>query len=108
MMQQKVYYQISLSTTSTATGEGTLLDLSIEGCRIAHATHLSVNNYLSLRLTLASDDPPILVDLAAVRWVREKECGIQFLSIQPAQLLRLHKFLALSEKSELPPLSSDR
>lgn len=102
-MQRKVHYQISLSTTSAATGEGKLLDLSIDGCRIERACHLSVNNYLSLRLTLASDDPPILVDLAAVRWVGEKECGIQFLSIQPVQLLRLHKFLSSAEKSEPPP-----
>ena len=107
-MQQKVHYQVSLSATSSATGEGVLLDLSIDGCRIEHARHLSTNNYLSLRLTLASDDPPILVDLAAVRWVRDQECGIQFLSIQPAQLLRLHKFLASAETSELPPLPNDR
>ena len=83
-------------------------DLSIDGCRIKHARHLSTNNYPSLRLTLASDDPPILVDLAAVRWVCDQECGIQFLSIQPAQLLRLHKFLASAETSELPPLPNDR
>jgi PilZ domain-containing protein len=107
-MQQKVHYQVSLSTTSTVTGEGKLLDLSIDGCRIEHARHLSINNYLSLRLTLAVNDPPILVDLAAVRWVRDKECGIQFLSLQPAQLLRLHKFLASAEKLELPPLPNDQ
>lgn len=106
-MQQKVHYQVSLSTTSTATGEGLLLDLSIEGCRIEHARHLSINNYLSLRLILGSDDPPILVDLGAVRWVREKECGIQFLSIQPDQLLRLHKFLASAEKSKSPPMPTE-
>ena len=69
---------------------------------------LSVNNYLSLRLPLTSDEPPILVDLAAVRWVREMDCGIQFLSIQPAQLNRLEKFLAASVKSERPPGSTDR
>ena len=107
-MEQKVHYQVSLSTTSTATGEGTLLDLSIEGCRIENARHLSVNTYLSLRLFLASVDPPILVDLAAVRWVREKECGVQFLSIQPPQLSRLEKFLASSKKAGKPPKPTNR
>ena len=102
-MEQRVHYQVSLSTTSTATGEGRLLDLSIEGCRIEHAPHLSVNTYLSLRLLLTSSDPPILVDLAAVRWVGEKECGIKFLSIQPTQLSRLENFLASSLKTDRPP-----
>ncbi len=69
---------------------------------------LLVNTYLSLRLPLTSDEPPILVDLAAVRWVREMDCGIQFLFIQPPQLNRLEQFLASSVKSEGPPRSSDR
>jgi hypothetical protein len=107
-MQRKVHYQISLSATSAATGEGTLLDLSIEGCRIEHARRLPANTYLSLRLLLDAEDSPILVDLAAVRWVGDRECGIQFLSIEPAQLIRLHKFLGSSEQSEAPPLSNDR
>ena len=106
-MHQKVHYQISLSTTSAAAGEGTLLDLSIEGCRIECADQLSVNTYLSLRLSLAHEEPPVLVDLGAVRWVRGKERGIQFLSIQRLQLNRLETFLA-SVDSERPPEPSDR
>ena len=108
MMHQKVHYQVSLSTTSAATGEGTLLDLSVDGCRMECAGQLSVNTYLSLRLLLASNEPPILVDLAAVRWVRDRHCGIQFLSIQPLQLSRLQNFLAFSEQFETPRLSIDR
>jgi c-di-GMP-binding flagellar brake protein YcgR len=99
-MHQKVHYQVSLSTSSAATGEGTLLDLSIEGCRMECAGELSINTYLSLRLPLVAAETPILVDLAAVRWVRETSCGIQFLSIQPPQLNRLQAFLASSEQSE--------
>jgi hypothetical protein len=107
-MHQKVHYQVSLSTTSAAAGEGTLLDLSIEGCRMECADQLSVNTYLSLRLLLTDEEPPVLVDLAAVRWVRGKDCGIQFLSIQPLQLHRLEQFLASPVDSERPPGSSDR
>jgi hypothetical protein len=104
MMQHKVHYQVSLSTTSTEAGEGKLVDLSIEGCRIESAGRLSVNTYLSLRLLLAPEEPPILVDLAAVRWVRDEHCGIQFLSIQPPQLNRLENFLASSMTAEAPPV----
>ncbi|MBI4000899.1 MAG: PilZ domain-containing protein [Nitrospira defluvii] len=107
-MHQKVYYQVSLSTTSAAAGEGKLVDLSVEGCRMECARELSVNTYLSLRLLLASEEPPILVDLAAVRWVRDKECGIHFLSIQPLQANRLKIFLAPSDKPNGPPESTNR
>ena len=95
-MHMKVHYHVSLSTTSTATGEGLLQDLSAEGCRIECecARPLPVNTYLSLRLLISPTEPPILVDLAAVRWVREKECGVHFLSVQPPQAKRLKKFLA--------------
>jgi c-di-GMP-binding flagellar brake protein YcgR len=102
-MHEKVHYQVSLSTSSTAAGDGKLLDLSTEGCRMECAGGLSVNTFLSLRLLLASEKPPVLVDLAAVRWVRDHYCGIKFLSIQPTQLRRLQNFLAASEQSETPP-----
>ncbi len=93
-MQQTVYYQVSLSSSSAAAGEARLVDLSVEGCRVEGVGRLSVNTYLSLRLLLALEEPPILVDLAAVRWVRDTQCGIRFLSIQPSQLKRLQTFLA--------------
>ena len=107
-MRLKVHYQVSLSTTSAAAGEGKLVDLSVEGCRMECADPLPVNTYLSLRLLTSSDEPPILVDFAAVRWVRGKECGIQFLSIQPQQASRLHKFLRPSDKPEEPPEPTHR
>ncbi len=107
-MRLKVHYQVSLSTTSAAAGEGNLVDLSVEGCRMECAEPLQVNTYLSLRLLISLDEPPILVDLAAVRWVRDKECGIHFLSIQPLQTNRLKTFLAPSDKPEGPPESTNR
>ena len=102
-MHHKVHYQVSLSSTSAAAGEGQLLDLSIEGCRMESAGRLSINTYLSLRLLVAAEEPPILVDLAAVRWVRDTQCGIQFLSIQPPQLDRLESFLAVWRNIESRP-----
>jgi hypothetical protein len=102
-MRMKVHYHVSLSTTSTTTGEGLLQDLSAEGCRIECARPLPVNTYLSLRLLISPTEPPILVDLAAVRWVREKECGVHFLSVQPPQAERLKKFLASTAPPNNPP-----
>lgn len=99
-----VHYRVSLSPSSITTGEGRLLDLSSEGCRIETAEELPVNTYLSLRLMISPNDLPILVDLAAVRWVRGTNLGVHFLAVQPLQAQRLRTFLA-SAKSlpEQPP-----
>ncbi|WHZ14509.1 MAG: hypothetical protein OJF52_001348 [Nitrospira sp.] len=102
-MRMKVHYQVSLSNTSATAGEGLLLDLSAEGCRMECTDPPSVNTYLSLRIVVSSTEAPILVDLAAVRWSCEKKCGIHFLSIRPPQAERLHKFLA----ARRPPTSDE-
>jgi hypothetical protein len=99
----KVHYHVSLSTTSATTGEGLLQDLSVEGCRIQCASPLPANTYLSLRLLVSPTELPILVDLAAVRWVREEEFGVHFLSVQPQQAERLKKFLASAAPPANPP-----
>ena len=106
-MTMKVHYQVSLSKESTTSGEGRLLDLSVEGCRIEGAHHLPVNTYLSLRLIISPKEMPVLVDLAAVRWTRGIVCGIHFLSLQPLQTARLKTFLA-SAAPQKPPYTPDK
>ena len=107
-MRMTVHYRVSLSTSSTKTGEERLLDLSAEGCRIECASRLPVNTYLSLRLVIFPDEPPILVDLAAVRWADETQCGVQFLSVQPQQAERLQHFLASPIPLEDSPSPEER
>ena len=92
-MTMKVHYQVSLSTESTTSGEGKLLDLSVEGCRIECTHHLPINTYVSLRLLISPKEMPVLVDLAAVRWTHGTVSGIHFLSVQPLQAARLQVFL---------------
>ncbi|MCE7977871.1 MAG: PilZ domain-containing protein [Nitrospira sp. NTP1] len=102
-MSMTVHYRVSLSADSTTTGEGRLLDLSLEGCRIESDRQLPVNTYLSLRLQISPEQVPILVDLAAVRWTRGTNCGVHFLSIQPLQSARLQTFLASASARQQPP-----
>lgn len=102
-MSMMVHYRVSLSTTSTHTGEGRLLDLSAEGCRIETQQELPVNTYLSLRLMISDHELPILVDLAAIRWVRGSNCGVNFLAVQPLQAKRLRAFLATARSIPQPP-----
>lgn len=107
-MPMMVHYRVSLSASSIPAGEGRLLDLSAEGCRIETSQELPVNTYLSLRLITSADELPILVDLAAVRWSRGTNCGVHFLAIQPLQAQRLRAVLASTRSIQDSPPPSDK
>ena len=74
-------------------GEGIIIDLTIDGCRIETQMSVSVNTYLELRLHMSPTDIPIVVDLAAVRWVRDRHLGVEFLSIPPEHRTRLQQMI---------------
>lgn len=103
-MSMMVHYRVALSPSSITNGEGRLLDLSAEGCRIETKDALPVNTYLSLRLMISPQELPVLVDLAAVRWSRGTNCGVHFLAVQPLQAQRLRTFLASARSIQPPPL----
>jgi hypothetical protein len=89
-----VQYQASFSAP-LGSGEGFILDLSLQGCCMRTTSPVPVRSYLQLRLMPSHTDTPILIDLAAVRWVRGQECGIHFLSLRPDQQERLARLIDL-------------
>ncbi len=92
-MRMTVRYHVCLSTIPLGIGEGELLDLSLEGCRLETSMPLPVHTYLGLRIIDTEDELPILIDLAAVRWVQGQECGIQFLAVHAPHGERLRRLL---------------
>ncbi len=90
-----VQYQATFSAP-IGSGEGFILDLSLQGCCMRTTTNpVPVRSYLQLRLMPSHSETPILIDLAAVRWVRGQECGIHFLSLRPDQQERLTRLIDL-------------
>ena len=61
---------------------------------------VSVHTYLELRLHVSSTDIPIVVDLAAVRWVRDGHLGVEFLSMQPEHQARLQQIIEQAGERE--------
>jgi hypothetical protein len=62
----------------TQTGEGRVRDVSVPGCLVESPVPLKVGAYLQLRLFLPDHQPPLLVSLAAVRWVQGLRFGLEF------------------------------
>ena len=66
-------------------GEGSLLDLSIKGCRIESLIDVKPGATLEVRIEVGEHCPPIQIQAAVVRWSREREFGLEFEVIAPTE-----------------------
>ena len=73
--------------------KGLINDLSLGGCRIAGNLEVKHGQHLPLRLHLPGQGSPIVIERAAVRWVGEKDFGLQFMSIPSSERARLGELL---------------
>ena len=73
--------------------KGLINDLSLGGCRINGNLAVRPGQHLTLRLHLPGQESPIVVERAAVRWVGEKDFGLQFMSIPSSERERLGELL---------------
>ena len=62
-------------------GEGTLIDLSLGGCRLLSDTPLALGREYHLILQISVERPPIPVETAVVRWTEDNTYGLKFTSI---------------------------
>src|SRR3954463_8976590 len=84
-----VKFHSSFSSIGMVVGEGTLIDLSIRGCRIATPPVVVPGAALEVRIATIEYDPPIKVQQALVRWVRGRQFGVDFVSMGPEEWARL-------------------
>ncbi len=74
-------------------GEGTICDLSTNGCKVSCGVLVEPGMQLALSLFLPDDRRPLVVDRAEVRWAKGQEFGLEFLELGPAERNRLRTFL---------------
>ena len=79
--------------------EGTILNLSAEGCAITSDTVVGAAVYLQLTMQLREREEPVQVDLAAVRWSSATRFGVEFIKIRPEEGERLKKFVKTLEST---------
>ncbi len=68
-------------------------NLSLGGCRMNGNLAVRRGQQLTLRLHVPGKEFPIVVERAAVRWVVEKDFGLQFMSIPVSERTRLEGLL---------------
>ncbi len=100
----RVEFRVTLSFASgKISGEGKLLNVSQGGCAIESNQSLKAGDYVSLRIHPPDQGPPIAVESAAVRWVRGRDFGVEFVKIRPGELERLTQ---LAQAADVGPATS--
>jgi hypothetical protein len=83
-------------------GDGTLVDLTRQGCRIKGTPPLPCGTRLRLQLWLPDVAQPVTVDQAAVRWVQDDQFGVSFLEVSPAARAYLDQVCQLVREAQQP------
>jgi hypothetical protein len=79
-------------TAEAFEGDGTLIDLSQEGCQITTETMITLGHRYALILQLPCF-PTITIDSASVRWISEQTFGVKFDMIERVQEEHLRDLL---------------
>jgi hypothetical protein len=95
-----VKFRSSFSSIGMVGGEGSIVDLSIRGCRIESPIDVQPGASLDVRIKVIEDEPPIHVQAAIVRWSRGGEFGLEFEVIAPTEWTHLQEFV---KQLELEP-----
>lgn len=74
-------------------GEGTLVDLSLGGCRLLSDIPLKIGERYHLILQVSKKSHPIIVEAAVVPWIHEHTHGLKFTSMQPIHESHLRELL---------------
>lgn len=88
-----IILRASFGPTFTGLHQGTVADVTMSGCCLESHVPIPVNTYLELWLQASPTAPRIVVELAAVRWVLDDRCGIEFLGLRPEERTKLQEII---------------
>ena len=84
-----------------AEGNGTILNISQEGCLIAAESAADPVTYFQLDIHIADGESPVRIGLAAVRWTSGSRFGMEYIKVGTEQIERLNHFLAILGRDPL-------
>ncbi len=70
-------------------------DLSRGGCQVDTKTSVYIGMYLPVRLYLPGQEATLKIDQAAVRWAKEQQYGLEFMSMWPEEEERLRDVVGI-------------
>ena len=100
-----VQFRSSFSSIAMVGGEGSVVDLSIRGCRIESPTDVQPGASLEVRIAAIEHEPPIQIQQALVRWSRGRQFGLEFVTMAPEEWARLQHTV---KQIEMEPYERDK
>ena len=88
--------------TAWGRGEGMLIDLTLQGCRIKGAHSFSCGIRVWLQIWLPDQAQPVNAEQAVVRWVKDDQFGVSFQVLAPDVRARLKHVLQLLNQAQKP------
>ena len=94
-LRMAVQLHAALYKYGVMVGDGEVVDLSTEGCALRTSVSVEQGDYLEVHLTLPDHEAstPLTVELAAVRWIRQPLCGLEFILMTPGNQDRLRSYV---------------
>ena len=89
-----VHFHSVFSGPTLSESFGTIVNLSESGCCVDSDTQVYTGIQLALSLHVPGEASPIYIEKAAVRWSRERELGVGFITVAPPHQERLGQLLA--------------
>ena len=94
-------FPVELSSSVSSTGpewDGTVVNLSRQGCAIHSTTPVKSGDNLHMLIYPGANQTPIEVEVAEVRWALNEQFGVEFVSLAPAEAIRLERLLTIVGK----------
>lgn len=88
-----VHFQSVVSGQPRDESVGTIMNLSKSGCRAKSDTKVYSGMQVSLCFDVPGEPSPICIERAAVRWNRDGELGVGFITVALPQQERLDQLL---------------
>ena len=102
-LRLKVQFRSAFSAPDMVEGDGTVVDLSDTGCRIATLVKVPRETNLEVKLSLPGDLIPVTIESSIVRWSWEHEFGVQFLKTREEDRARLAHYVQKIQSSASSP-----
>lgn len=100
MTRKNARYRVEYSASFSGeriSAQGVILDLSLGGCRARSADEFTKGEFLGVLIDVPRYETPLHVILAAVRWSKGEEFGIEFIRMAPEEQQRLREWVRETE-----------
>jgi hypothetical protein len=101
--RKSVRYEVQLSLSfsgSEVAGGGLVTSLSKEGCSVTSEEPVRPKTYLTLRLQLPEQRPPLRIEAAEVRWSSGSGFGLEFMHLRAEEQERLRRYITWLETTQ--------